>query len=169
MLIFFLQLKILFMYFNPKKTTTSNKIIFIFAKTKNMNKILSISLFVSLSSFFYGQTSHKFEEILIKTTPQKITEKSNRKYGYEYEVLEIKNTSSEQKTILFHTDAYYDGICSTCTNSEYTFSFVLKPNETITGSLKDAANKGLYVFKKDHNGKITNELTELKFSNVVIK
>ena len=70
---------------------------------------------------------------------------------------------------MFHTDAYYDGKCATCSNSEYTYSFVLKPNETIVGSLKDAANKGLYVFKKDTNGKLKDVLSDLKFSNVVVK
>jgi len=134
-----------------------------------MKKAITISFFGFISSALFSQTQHKFDGIEITTKPQTVTEKSNRKFGYEYEVLEIKNITSEQKSILFHTEAYYGGICATCKNAEYTYSFNLKPNETIIGSLKDPASKGLYIFKKDHNGKIKDELTDLKFSNVVIK
>jgi hypothetical protein len=134
-----------------------------------IKKLISISLF----AFFYlnlnAQTSHKFDGIEITTTPQTVTDKENRKFGYVYEVLEIKNTTNSTKSILFHTDAYYGGTCATCANSEYTYSFVLKPNETIKGSLKDPANKGLYVFKSDTNGKLKDVLSDLKFSNVVVK
>ncbi len=134
-----------------------------------MNKIISFSFFAFFAFSFSAQTSHKFDGIEITTNPQTVTDKNNRKFGYEYEVLEIKNTTSEQKSILFHTDAYYDGVCATCANTEYTYSFVLKPNETIVGSVKDPANKGLYIFKKDTNGKLKEVLSELKFSNVVVK
>jgi hypothetical protein len=128
-----------------------------------------LTFFTFFSLILNAQTNHKFNGIEISTKPQIVTDNTNRKFGYEYEVLEIKNTTSEQKNILFHTDAYYDGKCATCANSEYTYSFVLKPNETIVGSLKDPANKGLYVFKKDTNGKLKDVLSELKFSNVVVK
>ncbi|MBU3660351.1 MAG: hypothetical protein FGM14_10800 [Flavobacteriales bacterium] len=134
-----------------------------------MKKTISLSLFAFFAFNLSAQTSHKFDGIEITTKPQTVTDKENRKFGYEYEVLEIKNTTSVQKSILFHTDAYYAGVCATCANSEYTYSFVLKPNETIVGSLKDPANKGLYVFKKDHNGNLKDVLSDLKFSNVVVK
>jgi len=134
-----------------------------------MKKLISISLFAFFSININAQTAHKFEGIEITTKPQTVTDQNNRKFGYEYEVLEIKNTTSEQKSILFHTDAYYAGVCATCANSEYTYSFVLKPNETIIGSLKDPANKGLYVFKKDMNGNLKDVMSDLKFSNVVVK
>ena len=131
------------------------------------------SIYLTFFTFFAlslnAQTNHKFDGVEITTKPQTVTDKANRKFGYEYEVLEIKNTTSEQKSILFHTDAYYDGKCATCSNTEYTYSFVLKPNETIVGSLKDPANKGLYVFKKDNNGKLKDVLSDLRFSNVVVK
>jgi hypothetical protein len=134
-----------------------------------MKNFITLSFFTFFVLSLNAQTNHKFDGVEISTKPQTVTDKSNRKFGYEYEVLEIKNTTSEQKTILFHTDAYYDGKCATCANLEYTYSFVLKPNETIVGSLKDPANKGLYVFKKDTNGKLKDVLSDLKFSNVVVK
>ena len=141
----------------------------IFVETKTMKKIISLSFFAFFTFNLSAQTNHKFDGIEISSKPQTVTDRINRKFGYEYEVLEIKNTTSEQKSILFHTDAYYDGVCATCANSEYTYSFVLKPNETIVGSLKDQANRGLYVFKKDTNGKLKEVLSDLKFSNVVVK
>lgn len=134
-----------------------------------MKKIISLSFFAFFTFNLSAQTNHKFDGIEITTKPQTVTDKSNRKYGYEYEVLEIKNTTSVEKSILFHTDAYYGGVCATCANSEYTYSFVLKPNEKIVGSLKNPASKGLYIFKKDTNGKLKDVLSDLKFSNVVVK
>jgi hypothetical protein len=134
-----------------------------------MKNVISLSFFTFFALSLNAQTNNKFDGIEITTKPQTVTDKSDRKFGYEYEVLEIKNTTSEQKCILFHTDAYYDGKCATCANTEYTYSFVLKPNETIVGSLKDPANKGLYVFKKDTNEKLKDVLSDLKFSNVVVK
>ena len=134
-----------------------------------MKKSTSLAFIIFLALNLNAQTIHKFEGVEISTKPQTVTDKSDRKFGYEYEVLEIRNTTSEQKSILFHTDAYYDGKCATCANSEYTYSFVLKPNETIVGSLNDPANKGLYVFKKDNNGKLKDVLSDLRFSNVVVK
>lgn len=134
-----------------------------------MKKIFFLSLFAFCTFNISAQTNHKFDGIEITTKPQTVSDKNNRKFGYEYEVFEIKNTTSVEKSILYHTDAYYDGVCATCTNDEYTYSFVLKPNETIVGSLKDLESKGLYIFKKDSNGKLKGVLSDLKFSKVVIK
>jgi hypothetical protein len=134
-----------------------------------MKNVSTLSFFTFFTLSLNAQTNHKFDGVEISTKPQTVTDKSDRKFGYEYEVLEIKNTTSEQKSILYQTDAYYDGKCATCANSEYTYSFILKPNETIVGSLKALANKGLYVIKKDTNGKLKDVLSDLKFSNVVVK
>jgi hypothetical protein len=134
-----------------------------------MNKILSLSFFAFFAFKLSAQTNHKFDGIEITTKPQTVSDKNNRKFGYVYEVLEIKNTTSEEKSILFHTDAYYDGVCATCANSEYSYSFILKPNEILIGSLKDPANKGLLVFKKDTNGNLKDVLSDLKFSKVIVK
>lgn len=134
-----------------------------------MKKIFFLSLIAFCTFNISAQTNHKFDGIEITTKPQTVSDKNNRKFGYEYEVFEIKNTTSVEKSILYHTDAYYDGVCATCTNDEYTYSFVLKPNETIVGSLKDSESKGLYIFKKDSNGKLKGVLSDLKFSKVVIK
>jgi hypothetical protein len=134
-----------------------------------MKNVITLTFFTFFALSLNAQTNHKFDGIEISTKPQTVKDKSDQKFGYEYEVLEIKNTTSEQKSILYQTDAYYDGKCATCSNSEYTYSFILKPNETIVGSLKAPANKGLYVFKKDTTGKLKDVLSDLKFSNVVVK
>jgi len=134
-----------------------------------MKKTLTFGFFLFLINSFTAQTSHQFDGVTITTHPEIVTDKTDRRFGYEYEVYEIKNTTSQTKSILFHTAAYYGAECVTCANSEYAYSFVLKPNETIVGSLKDPANKGVYCFKRDTNGNIKDVLSELKFINVVVK
>ena len=134
-----------------------------------MKTIFSLVIFTFLGISLNAQREFTFGVIQIRTTTLKCTDANDRKFGLEYEILHVKNTSNSPKVVTYHIEAYYDGNCMTCTNEEYTFTLKLQPNEEINGSFSDSPRKGTYVFKKDHNGHMKDELSDLKFSNVVVK
>jgi hypothetical protein len=134
-----------------------------------MKSIFSLLLFTFIGISVNAQREFTFGAIQIRTTTLKCTDANDRKFGQEYEILHVKNTSNSPKVVTYHIDAYYGENCATCTNEEYTYTLMLQPNQEINGTFKDAPKKGTYVFKKDYNGYLKDELTDLKFSNVVVK
>jgi len=132
-------------------------------------KNISLALFTFLTLNTFGQRTFEKEGVRIETRLEKVTQQEARDFGYEYEVMTITNTNPIVKTVIFHHDTYYGtDYCWTCDNEEYTFTFKLKPNETIIGSLTDRS-KGLTVFVKDHTGKIKEVLSDFKLSNFQVK
>lgn len=130
-------------------------------------------IFITVFSFWgfksVAQRSYYFEGISIKTTSETCNDTKRGDYGYNYQILRLENTTNEPKIIRFHVDAYYDGNCSTCMNSEYAYSFELKPKEVRVGKITDAPKVGLKIFENDTQNRISDKLSDLQFSNVVVK
>jgi hypothetical protein len=132
-------------------------------------KYFFLTIISVIASYTFSQRTFEKDGIKIETRLEKVTDQSARNIGYEYEVLTITNTHNTTKTVTFHHDTYYGSdYCWTCENSEYTYTFKLKANETLVGQL-NGSEKGLTVFVKDHTGAIKEVLSDLRFSKFEVK
>ncbi|MFM7758710.1 MAG: hypothetical protein ACKO6J_07245, partial [Crocinitomicaceae bacterium] len=78
------------------------------------------------------------------------------------------NTSKVTKTITFHVDMYYDGICSNCSNKEYQYTFKLAPGELLKGNILDRTSSGLKYFKEDKNKRIAAVLSDIQLTSFTV-
>ncbi|MBM3160477.1 MAG: hypothetical protein FJZ66_03995 [Bacteroidetes bacterium] len=114
---------------------------------------------------------YKFEKngIIISTNPHENKEKGSVDFGLVFEIMRLENTSSKKRTVSFHADLYYDGVCANCRNKEYQFTFVLGPGEIIKGNILDKASSGLKYFKEDKNKRLQGVMTDLQLSSFTVE
>lgn len=136
-----------------------------------MKLVLSLSLLLLLSSF----SLKKGGDVLFsnnKLTIEAITEGCNDiKNGInkEYIFLNFRNKTTQDVTVTYYTELFYNGTCYSCSNKEeYTFTIVIPANGIISGS---CANKtqALAIFSKMLDGVKSSQLTSYSIKNVVIK
>ena len=133
-------------------------------------RILILLIFVlAYSNIVNAQFKFERNGVTIQTFVQEVKNKSSNEYGYMYEIAQISNSSSEKKTVSFHVDMYYDGICSNCSNKEYLYTFNLAPGEVLKGNILDRTSSGLKYFKEDKNKRITSVLTDLQLTSFIVE
>lgn len=113
---------------------------------------------------------YKFEKngVTIRTTPQEVKDKNSSEFGWVYEMAQIHNMSNVTKTITFHVDMFYDGICSNCSNKEYQYTFKLAPGELLKGNILDRTSSGLKYFKEDKNKRIAAVLSDIQLTSFTV-
>lgn len=94
------------------------------------------------------------------------TESSTNKSHLRY-FLKYINKSSEAIEFSFVRSTTYQGDCTTCpiNPSESQYEINLSPNETITFS-EENSDKRFYVFVKDNNRLIKNQLLNFEIKNI---
>jgi hypothetical protein len=102
------------------------------------------------------------------TISAQLTECKNESRGeiMNFKLLTVANTNAVAAAIKVREDMYYDGVCRTCENDEYTFTFNLEAGESKTGNCYSDSNPALAVFTSMQDGYIKEVLSDFKM-NVV--
>lgn len=137
-------------------------------------KILALSFFLATTLFASSQEASidSYREITsengvtVYVGKGTYTVNSNNTSHIRY-FLKYENTTNQKVEISFNKEIHYGETCYGCnsTNEEQQFSVVIPANTTYSFDANHS-DKRYYIFKKDNNGWITNELTDFSIKNI---
>ena len=143
-----------------------------------MNRALQyvgLFLIVCCPAFLIAQTSETWttyrdlDAVKIDYTTQECTGQ-NSGVITEFNFVRLTNKTANQVTITFKIEYYYNGSCTTCSNDEYRFTFVLPPNGILVPdcSLTGEAAK-LAIIKRYVNRNFGYPLDRFELTNITVQ
>lgn len=138
-----------------------------------------MKVYISLFSFlllFFGLKAQSWEIIEssneYKIEKQHIVCNSNQGFEYDYVVLRFTNLTSENVSLSFNFEEWYNGECRTCQNGDLGTlrTLNLAPNEVKEGNC--SSRDFLKIFHHSitiHPNAFVGELTDLKINRIVLK
>lgn len=142
-----------------------------------MNKLfvlvfgLTFSLLSSINLSAQSYTTYAdLEAVKIDYTTQLCGEEPNT--VTEFNFLRLTNKTTIPVVISFKIEYYYNGACTTCSTSEYQFTFKLAPNEVISSNcsnLFDENTGRLAIIKTYVNRNFGHPLDRFELTNITVQ
>jgi hypothetical protein len=137
-------------------------------------KLLTTLLLLSAYSLIAQvETNLPYENNDIAITANEFFCPSNDVFDQEQLLISITNTSNEfTKKISWDAEIWVDGACVNCNGyGEYHYSFVVWPNESLSGVCFEQNNYGLSYFIRfnDTETTISNTTTKVIFKNITVE